>query len=290
MVFFKNKQIFRAGLGILLLTLFIFPVQAQTPSPDAMSPDEISRIVGMDTPADSSLISATGSIDTPSDIVLLLDNSGSMKVNDPQFLTARAVTEFINQLDDNTRLGIVIFDQKVTLAHPLTEITSQSRAEMLTSLKRINYKGLHTNSPDGLERAIFELKLHAREDAERFIVFLTDGIVDTGDKQKDITKLDWMRKELAADARNNDIKIFGIAFTDGADFQLMQSLAQQTNAEYFRAFAADMLADVFVQIQDRISSARQEALEAEIEASKPTHILIAPPPPAPPPNIGRSQV
>jgi Mg-chelatase subunit ChlD len=286
MVFFKNKQIFHTGLGILLLTLFTFPVQAQTASPDATSPDEISQLVGMDTPADSSLISATGFSDTSSDIVLLLDNSGSMKVNDPQFLTAKAVTEFINQLDDNTRLGIVIFDQKVTLAHPLTEITSQSRAEMLTSLKKINYKGLHTNSPDGLERAIFELKLHAREDAERFIVFLTDGIVDTGDKQKDITKLDWMRKELAADASNNDIRIFGIAFTDGADFQLMQSLAQQTNAEYFRAFSADMIADVFVQIQDRITKARLEALEAEIEASKPPPppVIVAPPPPAPPPK------
>jgi len=291
MLFFKNKQFFLAGFSIALLTLFSIPAQAQAPAAvesttDFMSPAEISELVGVDTPVEPELMPIVASADVPSDIVLLLDNSGSMKVNDPQFLTAKAVTEFINQLDDNTRLGIVIFDQKVTLAHPLTEISSESRAQMLNSLKKINYKGLRTNSPDGLERAIYELKLHARDDTERFIVFLTDGIVDTGDKQKDIAKVDWMRKELAADASNNDIRIFGIAFTDGADFQLIQSLAQQTNAEYFRAFSADKIADVFVQIQDRITRARQEALQAEIEASKPPPppVIVEPPKPAPPPK------
>ncbi|MCW8963963.1 MAG: VWA domain-containing protein, partial [Gammaproteobacteria bacterium] len=286
----QYRQTLRAGIGLLLLTLSVSHVQAQAPGTTPageISPAEIDAMLSESVLSPAPAISASTAV--PSDIVLLLDNSGSMKVNDPKFLTAKAVTQFINQLDHDTRLGIVIFDQKVTLAHPLTQVTDESRTAMLNSLKQINYRGLHTNSPDGLERAIYELKLHAREDTERFIVFLTDGIVDTGDKQKDITKVDWMRKELAADASGHDIKIFGIAFTDGADFQLIQSLAQQTNAEYFRAFTADKIADVFVQIQDRITRARQEALQAELEASMPpppppAPVVVEPPRPAPPPK------
>lgn len=209
------------------------------------------------------------------DIMLLLDNSGSMRANDPDLLMAKAVRDFIGKLEFNTRLGIVIFDQTVRLSFPLTELSDASRAAMLASLEQIDYRGLHTNSPDGLERAIYELKLYSRKDAERFIVFLTDGIVDTGDKQKDASKLDWMRKELAADARNNDIKIFGIAFTDGADFQLIQSLAQQTGAGYYRAFTAEQISPVFARIQDAIAAARLAAAEAAAEAAKPV------PPPAP---------
>jgi len=249
---------------------------AQTPSTAPGISDDIAIQLGL-----------AGGVDNgvPSDIVLLLDNSGSMKANDPKFLTSKAVTEFINQLDASTRLAIVIFDQKVKLAFPLTEVTDQSRTEMLASLNQINYQGLRTNSPDGLERAIYELKLHAREDTERFIVFLTDGIVDTGDKNKDAQGVDWMRKELAADASDNKIRIFGIAFTDGADFKLIQSLAQQTEAEYYRAFTADEIAPVFGKIQGAIARARQKAAEPVVETPPPAPVPAAPPAPAPEPII-----
>ena len=68
------------------------------------------------------------------DVILVLDNSGSMKKNDPQFLTKQAVTEFINKLDESTRVAIIIFDQDVRMAVPLTEITSASRQGLLDSL------------------------------------------------------------------------------------------------------------------------------------------------------------
>lgn len=265
-----------------LLMLWMFPTAAQTPPADitADSTAPGTAISEVTAPVDDLLspLELTNDGSLPSDIVLLLDNSGSMKANDPQFLTAKAVTEFINQLDYNTRLAIVIFDQKVKLAFPLTEIDDQSRQKMLNSLKQINYRGLHTNSPDGLERAIYELKLHAREDTERFIIFLTDGIVDTGDKQKDAIGVDWMRKELAADARGNNIRIFGIAFTDGADFKLIQSLAQQTDAAYYRAFTADDIAPVFNKINEAIAEARRKAAEPVVKPLPPPMIVPAPPP------------
>ena len=187
------------------------------------------------------------------DVVLVLDNSGSMKKNDPQFLTKQAVTEFINNLDESTRASVVIFDQDVRTAVPLTEISSSSRQILLDSLSQINYKGLYTNSPAAIESAIYDLKNNAREDARKVIVFMTDGIVDTGNADRDLEKTKWLKEDLAADAADAGIRIFGIAFTENADFELIQSLAQKTDGEYYRALLADDLQKVFSKLNTLIN-------------------------------------
>ncbi|MCK5433031.1 MAG: VWA domain-containing protein, partial [Gammaproteobacteria bacterium] len=187
------------------------------------------------------------------DVVLVLDNSGSMKKNDPQFLTKHAVTEFINNLDESTRAAIIIFDQDVHSAVPLTDISSTSRQGLLDSLSQINYKGLYTNSPAAIESAIYDLKNNGREEARKVIVFMTDGIVDTGNADRDLEKTKWLKEDLAADAADAGIRIFGIAFTENADFELIQSLAQKTEGEYYRALLADDLQNVFSKLNTLIN-------------------------------------
>ncbi len=208
------------------------------------------------------------------DVFLVLDNSGSMKQNDPDFLVSEAARKFITLQDENTRVGIVIFDQSVKLPTPLTEASLANRETILASLNGIDYKGLFTDSPAGIERAIYELKNNARDDAQKSIIFMTDGIVDTGNVDKDIEKAKWLREDLAPDAADNDIKIFAIAFTEQADFQLIQSIAQKTDGEYYRALKAEDLRQVFEQIDTIIN----EPPEPE---PLPEPIVQPPPPPAP---------
>jgi pSer/pThr/pTyr-binding forkhead associated (FHA) protein/uncharacterized protein YegL len=188
------------------------------------------------------------------DVVLVLDNSGSMKKNDPNFLVKNAVKEFISQQDENTRVGIVIFDQDVRLPVSLTDASLANRQTLLNSIENINYKGLFTDSPAGIERAIYELKNNGRADAQKSIIFMTDGIVDTGAPEKDLEKSKWLREDLAPDAADNEIKIFGIAFTEGADFQLIQSISQKTDGEYYRALIVADLQNVFGQIDKIINT------------------------------------
>lgn len=204
------------------------------------------------------------------DIIFVLDNSGSMIKNDPDFITKEVVTNFVDEFRKEFRLGMVIFDKDARLVEPLTEIASQEAlAKFLGSLDEINYKGQFTNSPAGVERAIYELKKHGRKSGQKVIILLTDGIVDTGDKNQDIESEKWLRENLARESEKAGIRIFGIAFTDKADFRLIQILALKTNGEYFRAYSAGDIPDVFKNIIGIITNPPAESTPLTPAISKP---------------------
>ena len=44
-------------------------------------------------------------------VVLIIDNSGSMKKNDPRSLTKQAVTQFIQDVSVGTQVALILFDK-----------------------------------------------------------------------------------------------------------------------------------------------------------------------------------
>ena len=203
------------------------------------------------------------------DIVFVLDNSGSMRNNDPNFITRAVVTNFVNDLGETTRLGMVIFDETAELVEPLTSLdNAEIRANFLKGLDLIDFRGKFTNSPAGIERAVYELKTKGRLDAEKIIIFLTDGIVDTGDKNQDFEKEKWLKEDLTQESKNAGVRIFGIAFTDKADFRLIQTLAVRTEGEYFRVFEVDDLQAVFTKIKGIIAKEAVAKPDASLAETK----------------------
>ncbi len=201
------------------------------------------------------------------DILFVIDNSGSMRKNDPHFITREVVTEFSNGLANQSRLGMVIFDHDARLVEPLTEKTGpEAQASFIRNLNEVNYRGQFTNSPAGIERAIYELKMNGRDDAEKVIIFLTDGIVDTGDKARDIEKEKWLRLDLATESKKEGIRIIGIAFTEKADVHLIQTLAIKTDGEYFRAYRAGDIPGIFSRINDLINKQPTQTIASEVSS------------------------
>lgn len=211
------------------------------------------------------------------DLVFVLDNSGSMIHHDPQFITRDIVTNFLINIKEDFRVGMVIFDRNAKLTEPLTNIATTVEAEhFLNSLEMINYQGQFTNTPAAIERAIYELKSNGRGNAKKVIVLLTDGIVDTGNKEQDLEGEKWLKENLTRESQKADIRIFGIAFTDKADFRLIQTLAVKTDGDYFRAYTTDDIQEIFkkinsIIIQPPMASTSPESAVIQPETSgKPT--------------------
>jgi hypothetical protein len=211
-----------------------------------------------------------------------------MKKGDPFFSTKDSLTEFVEKLSmdsSDTQVAILIFDHRINLAVPLTTVSEETKNEILASLDYMDYRGRLTNIPAAMERAIYILKTQGQEDSQKSIIFITDGIVDTGDKLRDIDNTKWLREILSEDAAKHGIKIFGIAFTDFADLELIQSLALKTNGQYFRAVIPQEIPNVFFQLHQHIMSMTPEL----VEPAKPRAPLPQPPIALPEPPIAEME-
>jgi Mg-chelatase subunit ChlD len=170
------------------------------------------------------------------DVMVVIDNSASMKKNDPGFLLKQALTTFADNLQGDTYTGFILFSDNVDMVmalKPLKNDSAQIKLEMVTNL--INYSGMHTSIPAAIEKAYYELKVNGRKGSDKLIIFLTDGIVDLPDNAKNDEKSRWLKEVITEDCKNEKIKIFSIAFTEQADFELLQTLSSKTGGSYYRA-------------------------------------------------------
>ncbi len=159
------------------------------------------------------------------------------------------------------------------------------------SLEKINYKGQYTNTPVGVERAIYELKTNGRREAEKIIILLTDGIVDTGNKAQDIASEEWLKDQLALECKQAGIRVFGIAFTEAADFRLIQTMALKTKGEYFRTFSSEDISTVFEKIQKIISKPKVVPVKSlPIPKPQPVPVIVKKQAPSPSASDADSQV
>lgn len=195
------------------------------------------------------------------DIVFIIDNSGSMKKGDPDFLTKKAVAEFIKKLTDDTQVAVLIFDHRINLAVPLTMASISNQESILASLDHIDYRGMLTNIPDAMKAAISEIRKNGQDKSQRSIIFITDGKIDTGKQSRDIEKTKWLKERIPMGAAKFGVNIFGIAFTEQADFDLIQTLVRDTEGEYFKASTSEEIPGVFSRIFQLVMNEKPESIE-----------------------------
>lgn len=214
----------------------------------------------------------------PSDVVIMMDDSGSMGVGDPSFQLQKTIARFASGMFESDRLSLVIFGTGSQLAMPLTPRGDVAFSEkVIASLKTLTYKQEYTDIPGGFERALYELQKNGRPAASHVIILITDGVIDLPDRTQVAGRKAWLRDQLRQEAAKS-VRVFGVGFTDAADVEVLQSLASGTNGIYRKAPTANDLDTAMTAVADAM---RQRPVP--VVPSAPTVLPLAEPI-APPPT------
>ncbi|MGO4790719.1 VWA domain-containing protein [Paenibacillus sp. 2KB_20] len=184
-----------------------------------------------------------GSAKPVKDIVLVIDNSGSMKDTDPNQDRYTAAKNLINRMDEDNRVSVMLFDHATTLLQPFTRVKNQEAKDEIIA----EIDSLETN--DGgtdISLALEDTMTHIQEshDARRsaMVIMLSDGFSETDHAR---VLADYKQQQIAV----NTIGL-SLVYKDGA--QLLQTIAAETGGQYYDVQNAADLSFVFQKIYDDV--------------------------------------
>ncbi len=166
------------------------------------------------------------------DICMVLDRSGSM-AGEPMLNLVAAVKNFIENMEEGTRLSLTAFDDE---AERLSELTGDTAALMMAADGLADSYG-GTNITAGIEEGTAVLQ---EAEGSRFMLLMTDGQ----------SSIDFGAVDAAAAA---GITIYTVGFGDVND-GLLQEIADRTGGQYIRADSSAELENVYASLQQIIGN------------------------------------
>ncbi len=198
--------------------------------------------------------------DAGSDIILLIDSSGSMKKTDPADYRKEASKLFISLLGPKDRIGVISFGDAATVLSPLAQNSEKNHKALFAAVKKITSKELSTNITDAVRKGFDELKTSQKRG--RVLIMMSDGKLALGSREKDeaaSAALAALLPELA----NQQIKLYAVAFTEESDSALLEHMAKATGG-FFRFAKEDKDVHVmFASIFEKIKSPDTVPFEGE---------------------------
>ncbi len=189
------------------------------------------------------------------DVVLVMDSSGSMKKTDPLFLRIPAAKMFISLLDTSDRAGLISFSDKSYTISDLTPLDSKgSKAALLNASDRITSDGLYTNLYDALKGGLEALSMDGKTERSRILILMSDGMMDTGNPDEDKRLVTGSENELTRALRDNNIRVFTIAFTEQSDRSLLEKISKRTGGFFNLALTDRDFHLVFTSIFESLKS------------------------------------
>ncbi|VAX01578.1 hypothetical protein MNBD_GAMMA22-2011 [hydrothermal vent metagenome] len=195
------------------------------------------------------------------DLRILIDVSGSMKINDPQNLRTPSVKLLIGLIPNGTRAGIWTFGKYVNMQVKYGVVNKPWKARARQEAAKIHSRGLYTNIEDVLKKSTYDWKSKDLK-TSRHIILLTDGMVDIS-KQPEINLKSRNRiiEEYLPKLKKAGVKIHTIALSQQADHELLKLLSVSTDGWYELIEDPKILHRVFLRIFEKSSNANALPLE-----------------------------
>lgn len=175
------------------------------------------------------------------EIALIIDDSGSMDLNDPSNIRLEVAQDLIDSLPASSKIGVVKFEDSTTM---LTERLTEDRAaakSFLTTNDFFSYGGTYMYRAINDSFSLFESNA---DNILKMIVVLSDG--DSFD-----TKL---HQSTISAAIENNIHIYAVGLGNDTYYfnSYLRPLAEQTDGAFYLAANAEQLVDIYDDISKKI--------------------------------------
>ena len=162
-----------------------------------------------------------------SNLVFLVDVSGSMQSPDRLPLLKQSMATLVEQLDERDRVAIVVYAGTEGVALPSTRLDAEGRATVLKSLAKLEAGG-STNGGAGIKRA-YQIALEQKiQDGVNRVILATDGDFNVG-----ITGQGSL-VELVKDRAKNGVYLTVAGFgTGNLNDAMMDAITRDGNGNYF---------------------------------------------------------
>lgn len=177
------------------------------------------------------------------DIVLMIDNSGSMSDTDPNNGRFEAAKTLIAQMDSDKQVAVITFDDEPQLLQPFIQMDSEAaKNEVYDKIDGIVTTSGGTNFEAALTEAMEQVR--SKQDPSRgtVAILLSDGFSEVN--QSGILA-DYVQEQIA-------VNTVGLSLVDPSGTDLLRSIAQQTGGLYYDVPDAGGLQLAFQQIYDTI--------------------------------------
>jgi uncharacterized protein YegL len=186
-------------------------------------------------------------LELSNNIILLIDNSGSMRKTDPNRLSVVAASMLIDTLEENTNLNIITFGDKAMASHKLSD--KPSKQILKEELQRLKFDSNNTNLKEGIKEALSQFE---GVEGEKTIIVLSDGKEDpVGGVNSEHMKELYSLSDIAHDTK---VKIHCIGLSQYADEEALSKITFKTGGDYFPCDNPAQLFNIFSKVLGNLNS------------------------------------
>ena len=183
----------------------------------------------------------------PHDVVVLVDNSTPPFATPEAFkrIFTDALAQALKSTREDVRMAVFLFDEYVHTAAELQPLTNAHKQALVERLRgrnahgtRLEFQSPFSNSAAALTRAMRELTEKGRAGVRKSIVFISDGVTAINATGDGAALETWIKEEFARDAATAGIRVYGIALSGNARFELFHALASKTRGAFYPVFGS----------------------------------------------------
>ncbi|WP_239713042.1 vWA domain-containing protein [Paenibacillus sp. 19GGS1-52] len=184
-----------------------------------------------------------GGVRPVKDVVMVIDDSGSMMQSDPNNSRYSAAQSLVMQMDEDNQAAVLTFSDDTQVVQPLISLSkSANRDKVSAAIGNLQTTEGGTNISGALNEALNVINGDAQTARGAMVIMLSDGA----------SQFDTTRELQSYVDRGIAVNTIGLGMQDPAGSALLQDIANATGGQYYDVTDAGRLGSVFQQIYDRL--------------------------------------